>query len=304
MSSNTDQLVFRGAAPALVTPFTREDELDEEAFRDLIDWQIDEGASGLVVLGTTGENPTVSHEERRRLTEWAVDQADGRVPVILGTGTNSTRKSVSYSREAEQAGVDALLVVGPYYNKPTAEGLFAHVADIAGATDTPIILYNVPSRTGSNIEAVTVIRAAEEIPQVRGVKEASGDLSQIADILAGRPEGFGVYAGDDEIAFPLLALGGDGAVSVISNALPRAFGRMVRAGLEGRLEDARREHFRLLGAMRASFVETNPIPIKAVLAEMGRIEPTLRLPLSPLSAASREEVMAAFRSILDRTTIQ
>lgn len=298
MSADTDELVFRGTAPALVTPFTREDELDEEAFRALVDWQIEEGAGALVVLGTTGENPTVSHEERRRLTDWAVDQAAGRVPVVMGTGTNSTRKSVKFSREAEEAGVDALLVVGPYYNKPTPEGVFAHVADIAGATDTPIILYNVPSRTGSNVGAETVLRLAEEVPQVRGIKEASGDLAQISDILAGRPDSLGVYAGDDEIAYPILALGGDGAVSVISNAVPAAFDAMVRAGLDGDLEEARRRHFDLLDAMRASFVQTNPIPIKSVLAEVGRIAPTLRLPLSPLSPQYREQVMDAFEPFL------
>lgn len=294
MSEDTDDLVFRGTAPALVTPFTRDDELDEEAFRALIDWQIEEGAAALVVLGTTGENPTVSHEERRRLTDWAVDQAEGRVPVVVGTGTNSTRKSVKFSREAERAGVDALLVVGPYYNKPTAEGVRAHVADIARATDAPIIFYNVPSRTGSNVDAETVLLLAEEVPQVRGIKEASGDVAQITDILADRPDSLGVYAGDDEIAFPLLALGGDGAVSVVSNALPEEFDAMVQAGLDDRIEEARRRHFDLLDAMRASFVETNPIPIKAVLAEMGRIASPLRLPLSPLSPESRDEVMAAF----------
>ena len=276
------EMLFRGVAPALVTPFTASDEVDIDAFKRLIEAQIDGGVSGLVVLGTTGENPTVTHEERRNLVDAAVAQADGRVPVIVGTGTNDTRESITFSKEAMDAGADALLVVGPYYNKPSQAGFTAHVKAIAEATGAPIILYNVPGRTSFNFTAETTLALAHQVDEVIGVKEASGDLAQISDILAGRPEGFAVYAGDDEISFPLCALGGDGCVSVISNAEPAAFSSMVNAALEGDLDRARAEHFELLPAMRACFYETNPVPVKVVLAADGVMTPHVRLPLVAL----------------------
>jgi 4-hydroxy-tetrahydrodipicolinate synthase len=292
-------LLFTGVAPALITPFTPDDALDETALRSLIDWQIDQGVDGIVVLGTTGENPTVTDAERRRIVDVSVEQAAGRVPVIVGTGTNATQASIRYSKQAAAAGADGLLVVGPYYNKPTQAGFRAHVAAIAEATDCPLIIYNVPGRTRFNVTAETVLRLAEEVPTVVGVKEASGDLAQISDILAHRPDRLGVYAGDDEIALPLITLGGDGVVSVISNAVPGPFSRMIHAALDGDLAAARRQHFALLPAMRACFAETNPIPIKAVLAEMGRSAPKLRLPLIPLTDAHRPDVMEAFAPFLN-----
>ena len=292
--------LFTGTAPALVTPFTEEDEIDERAFRRLVDDQVEGGADGLVVLGTTGENPTVTHAERRRLVDLAVEQAAGRVPVIVGTGTNSTRESAVFSREAAQAGADGLLVVGPYYNKPTQAGFRAHVTAIADATGCPILVYNVPGRTSFNVTAETMLRLAEEVPSVAGVKEASGNLAQIADILKGRPERLAVYAGDDEITLPLLALGGDGAVSVLSNVLPGRFSRMVRAALEGRFDEARRLHLELLPAMRACFFETNPLPVKTVLAAMGLMTGRVRLPLAPIeSAATRRRILEAFGAFVD-----
>jgi len=296
-----DNMFFRGVAPALVTPFTAEDEIDETAFCDLIETQIDGGVSGLVVLGTTGENPTVTVEERRRLVDLAVETADGRVPVIVGTGTNNTEESVDFSTAAIEAGADGLLVVGPYYNKPSQAGFVSHVKTIAEAADAPLILYNVPGRTSFNLEAETTLQLAEEVPQVVGVKEASGDLEQIADILHHRPDDFAVYSGDDEITLPLLAMGGDGAVSVISNALPKPFSRLVAAGLNGDLATAREIHFDLLPAMRACFLETNPIPIKDVCAAMGWMEPHVRLPLLSMDerAPARQRVLAAFEEFLD-----
>ena len=296
-----DDMLFRGVAPALVTPFTAEDEIDDEAFCDLIDTQIEGGVSGLVVLGTTGENPTVTEEERHHLVDLAVETADGRVPVIVGTGTNNTQESVSFSEAAIEAGADGLLVVGPYYNKPSQAGFVAHVETIAEAADAPIILYNVPGRTSFNITAETTLQLAEEVPQVVGVKEASGDLEQIGDILHHRPDDFAVYSGDDEITLPLLAMGGDGAVSVISNALPEQFCQLVDAGLKGDLNTAREHHFDLLPAMRACFLETNPIPIKDVCAAMGWMEPHVRLPLVPMDerAPVRQRVLAAFEEFLD-----
>jgi 4-hydroxy-tetrahydrodipicolinate synthase len=296
-----DDMLFRGVAPALVTPFTADNTIDEDAFCDLIETQIEGGVSGLVVLGTTGENPTVTQAERHRLVDLAVETADGRVPVIVGTGTNNTAESVGFSEAAVDAGADGLLVVGPYYNKPSQDGFVAHVEAIAEAADAPIILYNVPGRTSFNVEAETTLRLAETVPQVVGVKEASGDLEQIGDILHHRPEGFAVYSGDDEITLPLLAMGGNGAVSVISNALPEPFCQLVDAGLDGDLATAREHHYDLLPAMRACFLETNPVPIKDVCAAMGWMEPHVRLPLVAMDerAPVRQRVLSAFEPFLD-----
>lgn len=294
-------LLFRGVAPALVTPFTADDEIDDDAFRALINRQIDGGVSGLVVLGTTGENPTITDDERRRLVDLAVETADGRVPVIVGTGTNNTDQSAAYSKAAVDAGADGVLVVGPYYNKPSQAGFVGHVKEIADAMDAPILLYNVPGRTSFNIAPETTLRLAEEVPQVAGVKEASGDLGQIGDILLHRPDGFAVYSGDDAMTLPLLSLGADGVVSVISNALPEPISELVAAGLEGDLVAARERHFELLPAMKACFLETNPVPIKDVCAALGWMEPHVRLPLEPMDerAPARQRVLAAFEEFLD-----
>lgn len=290
--------LFTGTAPALVTPFTPDDELDERAFRALIDRQIDAGVAALVVLGTTGENPTVSRNERRRLVDLAVEEANGRAPVIVGTGTNSTRESLMFSREATAAGADGLLVVGPYYNKPSQAGFRAHVHAVAEAADAPIILYNVPGRTCFNMTAETVLRLADEVPQVVGVKEASGNLAQVSDLLAQRPDSLAVYSGDDEMALPIILLGGDGVVSVVSNAVPDRMTAMVEAALRDHLDAARRLHFELLPAMRACFFETNPVPIKAVLAAAGWMRPKLRRPLVPMDEAVRRRVFDAFRGLI------
>ena len=288
-------LLFRGTAPALVTPFTADDQIDEQAFRRLIDFQVDGGMEALVVLGTTGENPTVTHDERRRLIDITVEHTAGRVPVIAGTGTNNTAQSVEFSKEAVAAGADALLVVGPYYNKPTPAGLVRHVSMIADAADAPILLYNVPGRTGSNITAETTLRIADAVPSVFGVKEASGNIAQITDLLAQRPDGFGVYSGDDDLTLPMLALGADGLVSVIANAVPGAVSEMVRLGLAGDFEAARALHFRLLDAMRASFFEANPGPVKAVLAKMGMMDAAVRPPLDAVTDETRQRVLVAYR---------
>lgn len=296
-----DDLLFRGVAPALVTPFTADDEIDDDAFRGLLHRQIDRGVSGLVVLGTTGENPTVTDEERWRLVDIAVETADGRVPVIIGTGTNNTDQSVAYSEAAAEAGADGVLVVGPYYNKPSQAGFVGHVEAIADATDIPIILYNVPGRTSFNIAPKTVLQLGEEVPQVVGVKEASGDVDQISEILLHRPDGFAVYSGDDAMTLPLLALGADGVVSVISNALPEPTSTMVEAALNGNLAAAREQHFSLLPAMEACFLETNPVPIKEVCGTLGWMEPHVRLPLEPLDerVPVRQRILAAFEEFLD-----
>lgn len=294
-------LLFRGVAPALVTPFTSDDTIDVEAFRRLIDLQIDGGVSALVVLGTTGENPTITEAERRRLVDVAIETTDGRVPVIVGTGTNNTDESVTFSEAAIDAGADGLLVVGPYYNKPSQAGFTAHVETIAEAADAPIILYNVPSRTSFNIAPETALHLAESVPQVVGIKEASGEIDQLSDLLVHRPDGFGVYSGDDEMTLPLLAMGGDGAVSVISNALPEPFCELVEAALDDDYETAREQHEDLLPAMRACFLETNPVPIKDVCAALGWMEPHVRLPLVTMDERSpvRQRVLSAFDDHLD-----
>jgi len=295
--------LFQGVAPALITPFTSDDEIDEDAFRHLINRQIDAGVSALVVLGTTGENPTVTDAERHRLVDVAVDTANDRVPVIVGTGTNNTDQSIEYSTAAASSGADGLLVVGPYYNKPSQAGFSAHVERIARAVDLPLLLYNVPGRTRFNIAPETALHLAEEVPEVAGIKEASGDLNQINDLLAHRPDDFGVYAGDDEITLPLLALGGDGAVSVISNALPEPFCALVDAALEGNFAAAREHHRELLPAVRACFLETNPVPIKDICAMQGWMESHVRLPLVPMDERSpvRQRVLSAFEDLLDVT---
>lgn len=286
--------LFHGTAPALVTPFKADGALDEPAFRQLIDDQIGGGVEALVVLGTTGENPTVTHDERRRLVELSIAHTDRRVPVIIGAGTNNTAESVRFAREAAAAGADGLLVVGPYYNKPTPAGLIAHMSAIADAADTPIIVYNVPGRTGSNITADTMLAIAERVSSVVGVKEASGNLAQISDILHHRPPHLAVYAGDDEIALPLIALGGEGVISVISNAVPAPFSDMIRAGLAGDYPRARALHFRLLDAMRACFIESNPVPVKTALASAGKMTAHVRLPLVGLQESNRAQVLKAF----------
>lgn len=293
----TDML-FRGTAPALVTPFTANNEIDEPAFKKLIDDQIKGGVEGLVVLGTTGENPTISHEERRRLIDIGIAHTAGRVPVIVGTGTNDTRESIVFSKEAARAGADGLLIVAPYYNKPTQKGIIAHVSAIAEATDCPIIVYNVPGRTSSNILATTMLHMAESIPSVVGVKEASGNLAQITDILAHRPDDFAVYSGDDEMTMPLLSLGGDGVISVVCNVCPTPFTTMVRHALAENYEAARDLHLQLLEAMRACFYESNPVPVKTALAEIGAMQANVRLPLTPLSKGNHERVLNAFSNVL------
>ncbi len=287
--------IFTGTGTAIVTPFTADDEIDYEAFKRHVDLQIDGGVDCLVVLGTTGENATVWPKERSELVETAIDYVDGRVPVIVGTGNNSTSESIGFSKEAAAQGADGLLIVGPYYNKPTQSGFKAHVNAIAEATDCPIVIYNVPGRTSFNILPETILELAEEVSTVVGVKEASGSIAQIGDLLAGRPDTLAVYSGDDEMTLPLIGLGGDGAVSVISNAIPGAFSTMTREALGGRIEEARKTHFKLLEAMRACFYETNPIPIKAVLDDMGVMGGRLRLPLLEITEANRKRVLDAFR---------
>ena len=289
----TDTL--KGCGTALVTPFTKDGALDEPALRKLVDWQIDEGIHFLVPCGSTGEAVTMTPAEHRRVVEITVDQAKGRVPVVAGAGSNDTAKAVALSKEMKAAGATHLLHVSPMYNKPPQRGIVEHFKRIADATDLPIIVYNVPGRTGSNIEPKTTLELAK-IRNIAAVKEASGSLAQITDILRDRPPEFSVLSGDDELTLAVMAAGGDGVISVISNATPKAMSQLCEVSGRGDFATARKLHFQLLPWMRAAFVESNPIPVKAAMAMLGKMENRLRAPLVPLADAHVETVRSALRA--------
>jgi 4-hydroxy-tetrahydrodipicolinate synthase len=280
----------------MVTPFKRDGSVDEPALRRLVDWQIDEGIHFLVPCGSTGEAATLSAAEHRRVVEVVVEQARGRVPICAGAGSNDTRRAIALSHEMKAAGATHLLHVTPMYNKPPQRGLVAHFRAIAESVDLPIVLYNVPGRTGGNLEARTALELAK-IPNIVAVKEASGNLAQIGDILRGRSPGFAVLSGDDALTLAVMAGGGEGVISVVSNATPRAMSDLTNRMAAGDVAGARALHDRLWSWMQAAFIEPNPIPVKRALALMGRIENVLRLPLVPLAdaheAAVRESLVAA-----------
>jgi 4-hydroxy-tetrahydrodipicolinate synthase len=282
---------MRGCATALVTPFKADGGVDVERMQALVGRQITGGVLLLVPCGTTGESVTMSTEERETVIAATVEVGQGRARVIAGTGSNNTAHAVEQSRRAVELGADAVLVVAPYYNKPTQEGLYQHFRAVAEAVpETPVVLYNVPGRTSSNITAATTLRLARDCANVVAVKEASGNLAQIMEILRGRPEGFLVLSGDDAMTFAMIALGADGLVSVASNEAPDLMSRMVNAALAGRWDEARREHYRLLPLMDVNFVESSPGPVKAAMALMGLLEENLRLPLVPVTEQTRERV--------------
>lgn len=285
---------FQGTGTALVTPFKSDGSVDEKALRRLVDFQIADGIDMLLPCGTTGEGATLDAAETDRVVQIVIEQAASRAVVIPGAGSNSTAKAVQGTKRAKQLGADGVLSVGPYYNKPTQQGFYEHFKAIAEAENIPVIVYNVPGRTSSNIEAKTMLRLAE-IPNIVAVKEASGNLGQIMDILRGRPAGFRVLSGDDALALAVVALGGDGVVSVVSNEAPGMMRTIIDAALDGNLVKAREVHYRLLPLMNANFMESNPIPVKAALAMMGIIEETYRLPLVPMAPANREK----FRKIVE-----
>ncbi len=282
--------VFRGTAVALVTPFNEDGSIDEESLRSLIEFQIAQGTDVVIPCGTTGESATLSHAEDHEVMDITVEYVDGRVPVIAGAGSNSTREAISLTQHARAIGSKAVLSVAPYYNKPTQEGFYQHFRTISEAVNIPIIMYNVPGRTGSNMNAETTLRLAEQVPNIVGIKEASGNLAQIMEILRNRPENFAVYSGDDALTLAVLALGGDGVISVIANEAPRMMSQMVNACLDNDLETARNLHYRLLPLMNINFVESNPIPVKAALAMMGIIKETYRLPLTPMNEGNRAKL--------------
>ena len=281
-----------GCGTALATPFTTSGALDERALRGLVDWQIDEGIDFVVPCGSTGEAATMTPAEHRRVVEITAEQARGRVPVVAGAGSNDTAKAIENSRLVREAGATHLLHVSPMYNKPPQRGIIAHFTAIADATTLPIVVYNVPGRTGSNIEAATTLELAKH-PRIISVKEASANLTQITDCIVGKPSGFTVLSGDDELTLPILALGGDGLISVVSNVVPRLMTTLVRLARAGDVGGAREAHLQALSWMRAAFIEANPIPVKAALAMMGRLENVLRAPLVPLDETKAPAVRAA-----------
>ena len=286
MTTQLDWL--RGCATALVTPFTASGAVDEPRLRDLIEYQITNGVRILVPCGTTGESVTMTDEENRLVISTTVDVARGRAKVIAGTGSNSTAVTIARSQAAREIGVDAVLTVAPYYNKPTQEGLYAHFRTIAEAVDgLPVVLYNVPGRTSSNISADTTLRLARDVENIVAVKEASGNLSQIMEILRGRPDGFRVISGDDALTLAMIALGGDGLISVASNEAPEMMSRMNDLALAGQWDEARALHYRLLPLMEGNFIESSPGPVKAAMAMMGLLEEHLRLPLVPVQEKTR-----------------
>jgi 4-hydroxy-tetrahydrodipicolinate synthase len=286
---------LRGCATALVTPFTSNGAVDEKRLRELIEYQIAGGVRVLVPCGTTGESVTMTDEENRLVIRTTVELARGRAKVIAGTGSNSTAVTIARSENARTLGVDGILTVAPYYNKPTQAGLYAHFRAIAEAVnDLPVVIYNVPGRTSSNISADTTLCLARDVENIVAVKEASGNLSQIMEILHRRPEGFRVISGDDALTLAMIALGGDGLISVASNEAPAMMSQMNELALAGNWDEARALHYRLLPLMEANFIESSPGPVKAALALMGLLEENLRLPLVPVE----EKTRARMREVL------
>lgn len=286
---------LRGCATALVTPFTNDGAIDEKCLRDLIEYQIAGGVRVLVPCGTTGESVTMSDEENKLVISTTVELARGRAKVIAGTGSNSTAVTIARSQAARSLGVDGVLTVAPYYNKPTQEGLYAHFRAIAeSVSDLPVVIYNVPGRTSSNISAETTLRLARDVENIVAVKEASGNLSQIMEILRSRPENFRVISGDDALTLAMIALGAEGLISVASNETPELMSRLNDLALAGNWDEARALHYRLLPLMEANFIESSPGPVKAAMALMGLLEENLRLPLVPV----QEKTRARLREVL------
>jgi len=289
---------MRGCATALVTPFTPDGAIDEERMRALVERQIAGGVRLLVPCGTTGESATMTEEEDARVIGLTIEVARGRAKVIAGAGSNSTASAIEYSKRFRELGADAVLQVAPWYNKPTQEGLYAHFSAIAESIpDLPIMLYNVPGRTSSNIAAQTTLRLANDHENIVAVKEASGNLSQIMEILRERPANFSVLSGDDAVTLPLIALGAEGIVSVASNEIPDLMSRMTNFALDGQWEEARALHYRILPLMEVNFIESSPGPVKAAMAMMGLLEENFRLPLVPITEKSRTRIREVIAEI-------
>ena len=289
---------MRGCATALVTPFTAAGAVDEARMAGLVERQIEGGVKLLVPCGTTGERATMNDEEGKRVIAATVKVAKGRARVVAGAGSNNTAHAIEQATAAKGLGADAVLIVAPYYNKPTQEGLVAHFRAVAEAVaPLPVMMYNVPGRTSSNIAAETALKLASDVANIVAIKEASGNLSQIMAILGGRPAGFRVFSGDDAVTLPLMALGADGVVSVVSNEVPDLMAKLVGLALAGRWDDARALHYRLLPLMEVNFIESSPGPVKAAMAMLGLLEEQFRLPLVPIKDASRARVREVLRGL-------
>jgi 4-hydroxy-tetrahydrodipicolinate synthase len=286
--------MFKGSMVAIVTPFDREGRFDEEKYRELIEFQIESGTDVIVPCGTTGESATLDYQEHDRVIQACIDQVKKRVPVIAGTGSNSTAEAIELSRHASEMGADGVLLVSPYYNKPSQEGIYLHYKAIAESVAIPQVLYNVPGRTGMNMTAATTIRLAE-FSNIVAIKEASGNVTQAGEILAAAGDKIDVLSGDDFLTLPLMAIGAKGVISVSANAIPGEVKAMVRAIDEGRWEEARRMHLRLLEFHNTMFIESNPVPVKAALSLMGKCDAGVRLPLAPLSSGSLETLKAVMK---------
>ena len=286
---------FQGSFVAMVTPF-RNGKVDEAKVRELVELHTGHGTDGLIPCGTTGESPALSHDEHRRVVELVVEAAHGRIPVIAGTGSNSTAEAIDLTRHAERAGAAGALVVNPYYNKPTQEGLYRHFRAVAESVAIPILVYNIQSRTAVNVETATLERLVRDARNVVGVKEASGSLDQMSQVVAACGPDFSVLSGDDNLTLPLLAIGGHGVISVIANIVARETAEMVHAALDGDWKRARELHYKLFPLARAAFLETNPIPIKEAMAMASMIEPEFRLPMCRMGDANRERLRAILKS--------
>ena len=282
---------FQGSIVAMVTPF-RNGTIDEPKVKELVELHVKNGTDAIVPCGTTGESPTLSHDEHHRMVELTIAAAAGRIPIIAGTGSNSTAEAIALTRHAERAGAQGALVVNPYYNKPTQEGLYQHFRAVAEATALPILVYNIQGRTAVNIETDTMVRLVRDCPTIVGVKEASGSLDQMSQVILACGPDFAVISGDDNITLPLLAIGGKGVISVIANVVPRETSEMVHAALDGDWKRARDLHYKLFPLARAAFLETNPIPIKEMMAMAGMLEPEFRLPMCRMSDANRQKLRA------------
>ncbi|MHA6823637.1 4-hydroxy-tetrahydrodipicolinate synthase [Ralstonia pseudosolanacearum] len=283
-----------GSLVAIVTPMHEDGSLDFPSLRSLIDWHIAEGTDGIVIVGTSGESPTVSVDEHRELIRVAVEQVNKRIPVIAGTGGNSTIEAVELTAYAKSVGADASLQVVPYYNKPTQEGMYLHFRKVAESVDLPVILYNVPGRTVADMSVDTMLRLAQ-VPGVMGVKEATGNIDRAAQLIKAAPASFKIYSGDDPTAIALMLLGGHGNISVTANVAPRAMHELCAAAMRGDVETARRIHMQLLSVHKNLFVESNPIPVKWALQAMGKMAGGIRLPLTPLAAQYQEVVRASLQ---------
>jgi 4-hydroxy-tetrahydrodipicolinate synthase len=291
--------MFRGVSTAIITPFNEDGSIDEESLRKLIEFNISSGVSGIVPCGTTGESPTLDNEEHSKVIEITVNQVAKRVPVIAGTGSNCTKEAIELTKKAEEIGVDGVLLVNPYYNKPTQEGLYRHFRAIAESVNIPCILYNIKGRTGVNLETSTLLRLIKSCKNIVGVKEASGDINQIKEVIQQKPDYFSVLSGDDNLTLELIKAGGDGVISVASNLVPQEMSEMVKLALDGNFEEAEKKNKELNSLFEIEFIETNPIPIKYALSLKDMCREVYRLPLCELSEENKEKVKGVLKYLED-----